>query len=196
MSFLAEILAHTSLFMVFLTAFYFGYVANAQVVSTINDIFSTLKPELSTIVLTLNSNSLQQIKNSIITSTSNAKDAVLSDDTSYSAKNKTLILTLGLTVGILCPLLLGIAIYLEWSSGGNLIEFLLSNCIVMAFIIISEFAIVGLFLTRFTQLDNEFIKAMLVDQISKPNWRDCNFVGSFLQKFIPQYGDKTMTRYT
>jgi hypothetical protein len=184
MSFTAEILAHTALFMAFLTAFYFGYVANAQVQSTVQEVFSFLKPELSTIVLTLNPNNIQQIKNSIITASSNAKDTPFYDDTQSSARNKKLILILGLIVGLLSPLLLGIAIYLEWSSGGNLTEFLLSNCIVMMFIIISEFAIVGMFLTRFTQLDPNFIKATLVDQL-QPGGANCNYTTPFLEKFIP-----------
>jgi len=185
MSFTAEILAHTALFMAFLTAFYFGYVANAQVQSTVQDIFSFLKPELSTIVLTLNPNNIQQIKNSIITASSNANDTTSDIDTRNSAKNKKLILILGLTVGLLSPLLLGIAIYLEWSSGGNLTEFLLTNCIVMMFIIISEFAIVGMFLVKFTQLEPNFIKATLVDQLQSSGHGSCNYIMPLLEKFIP-----------
>lgn len=67
-----------------------------------------------------------------------------------------------------------------------MVEFAISNLIVITFIAMSEFAIVGLFFSQFVELDSYFVKASLAKRMTyTSNYGDCFYVSNWLQGILP-----------
>jgi hypothetical protein len=152
MSFLADVLAHTSFFMAFLVGFYFLYVTKIQVNSLINDLFAMIKDQLTTADLIS-----PNLKSVIVESIESMSFDSDSKDIDNNAK---IVKITEITVGVLAPLLLGIAIWLQYSNGGSIFDLLLGNLIVICFIACAEFAIVGIFMGSFVEIDKDYVKAI------------------------------------
>jgi hypothetical protein len=188
MSFLADVLAHTSFFMAFLVGFYFLYVTKIQVNSLINDLFDIIKDQITTVDL------ISPNLNSVI---SDAIDAMSFDSDSEETdidNNNKIIKKTAITVGILAPLLLGIAIWLQYSNGGSIFDLLLGNLIVICFIACAEFAIVGIFMSSFVEIDKDFVKAIFRYWLNEdaPGRGDssdyiCNFQTTFEKNILPDF---------
>lgn len=96
--------------------------------------------------------------------------------------------TVAIICGVVAPFLVITGIFLEWYSGGNVLTFLISNLIVLGFIAASEFAIVGLFLRNFVEIDIDFIKAIFANSLANPGpWYTCKYSRNFLESLMPSW---------
>jgi len=170
MSFWTDVLAHTGLFIGFLPIFFFLYVSPNMIDSLVNDITSIIKPELTNYALLTSLNNTSILNNTVKTLNSNVQDIPAMDTfmSKYTRKNADILLYTAITCGVMSFLLLVLAVFLEYRNGGNITEFLLANIIVLCFIMISEFAIVGIFFRNFVVLDGDFIKATYVQMQLTP----------------------------
>jgi hypothetical protein len=186
MSFLADVLAHSSFFMAFLVGFYFLYVTKIQVNALVNDLFTIIKDPLTNVdLLTPN---LKSVISDAIGSISLDSDPKLQKTMS---KNPSIVKYTAITVGILAPLLLAIAIWLQYSSGGSIFDLLLGNLIVIFFIACAEFAIVGIFMGSFVEIDKDFVKSVLSLRLaSQESEMMCNFVYKFIVSTFPSFVSK------
>ena len=181
-SFWADVFAHAAFFMGFLPMFYFVYVVPVQGNALVNDFFALLKDELTDMTLALNPNVKREIEEGIQTAASTEeKDPALANMTE---DNPSVFKTTMLFLAIALPLLLITAVILQYRAGGSVTDLFLGNFIVIAFIAISEFAIVGIFVGNFVEIDKDFVKAQLLSGILLPNsdmsWgHNCNYVHQF-----------------
>lgn len=186
MSFYAEIMMHTALFMGFLPLFYFTFVAPIQVSSLVNDLFEIIQPTLTTGAVLSTPGQVTQLEKSI----SNDFEMGEQDPTIQAAgqsmlqKNHETVKTLTLIVAITAPVLFVLAILLEFYSGGSVFNLLISNLIVLFFIAISEYAIVGLFLKNFMEIDSDYMKAIYASQYVDPKSNRCENVKNFEKSLL------------
>jgi hypothetical protein len=183
-SFWADVLAHSAFFIGFLPIFYFTYVVPVQSNALANDFFGLVKDSLTSISLASNPIIKREIDESIqAVATKEESNPILSK---LTKDNPTIFKWTMVFVGLTVPILLGLATYLQYSSGGSVFDLFLSNFIVLAFIAISEFAIVGIFVSNFVEIDKDFVKGVLFNATFSSYTRtyDCNFVYEFaLSKF-------------
>lgn len=97
-------------------------------------------------------------------------------DQTIQSTNASILQTVSVVIGIVAPILFLSGIYLALISGVDMVEFAISNLIVMTFIAMSEFAIVGFFFSQFVEIDPYFVKASLGKQLSwsQPPWGSCS----------------------
>ena len=185
MSFYAEVMMHTALFMGFLPFFYFVFVAPIQLSSLVNDLFEIIQPTLTSMAVVSTPYDVNLLKNTISDDIKKGEqDPTIqkaSDD--MLAKNKKTSDQLTLIVSIVAPVLFVGALVVEFFSGGNIAHLLISNFIVLLFIAASEFMIVGLFLKNFIEIDSDYLKAIYAAQYVEPRWQRCQNVKDFIQSF-------------
>lgn len=192
MSFLAEILVHTSFFAAFLTVFYFLFVTYIQTQSLDSDLFNVFEPYIINSAIWSDPSKVHDVLGELDGVVSNIESS--SDfnkaNNNILENNKNISNQVALYVGIICPLLFIFGILIEYFSGGSVYDLLISNIIVIVFIAISEFFIVGIFLRNFIEIDNDFINAIPVANSTN---RSCNFVEDFIQQHIPSFISKFFT---
>jgi hypothetical protein len=185
MSFWGEICVHSAFFMAFLALFYFTFVTYIQSAGLVNDLFNIVESQLLITATFTTPAKVQALSNSINSSLEEAAQEIPPVD----SQNKKIAMYVGIVVGITSSLLLGLGIYLQYASGGSIYELLMSNLIVLVFIAVSEFAIVGLFLRNFVEIDQEFavgITSVQLDAAGGGGVPDtCNFVNEFLETIFP-----------
>ena len=189
-SFWADVFAHAAFFIGFLPMFYFTYVVPVQGNALVNDFFGLLKDELTDLSLTLSPNIKreidEEIENAVASEESNPVLASMTRGNAGVFKNTMIFL------GVTLPVLLITAIVLQYRAGGSLFDLFLGNLIVITFIAVSEFAIVGIFVGNFVEVDKDFVKAEVVHQ-TYTNYEqtvfngDCNFVYQFA---VSKFGSK------
>jgi hypothetical protein len=189
MSFLADILTHTAFFMILLPIFFFAYVSPVQLNQVVQNLFLILKPNLAGFAMTTSGNDTNTLLNIIHTISENSKDNPQVDaiNASYRSNNAHIIMIVSLVFGIGAPFLILIAIFIEKWSGGNLYNLFISNLIVIAFMTVSEFAIVGLFLKNFVTLDGQFLQALFITQSQQPDYCKCWYVRDFIDRTFPRW---------
>ena len=64
---------------------------------------------------------------------------------------------------------------------------MISNLIVLGFVTVSEFAIVGIFLRSFIVLDSDYFKGITVIQLEDMKWANCENVSHLLQDLLPSF---------
>jgi hypothetical protein len=192
MSFLAEILVHTSFFAAFLTGFYFLFVTYIQTQSLDSDLFNVFEPYIINSAIWSDPSKVHDVLGQLDGIVSNIESS--SDfnkaNNDILEKNKNISNKVTLYVGIICPLLFIFGVLIEYFSGGSVYDLLISNIIVIVFIAVSELFIVGVFLRNFIEIDNDFINAIPVANASN---RSCNFVEDFIQQHIPSFISKFFT---
>jgi len=192
MSFLAEILVHTSFFAAFLTGFYFLFVTYIQTQSLDSDLFNVFEPYIINSAIWSDPSKVHDVLGQLDGIVSNIESS--SDfnkaNNDILEKNKNISNKVALYVGIICPLLFIFGVLIEYFSGGSVYDLLISNIIVIVFIAVSELFIVGVFLRNFIEIDNDFINAIPVANASN---RSCNFVEDFIQQHIPSFISKFFT---
>jgi hypothetical protein len=171
--------------MAFLALFYFTFVTYIQSAGLVNDLFNIVESQLLITAAFTTPAKVQALSNSINSSLEEAAQEIPPVD----SQNKKIAMYVGIVVGITSSLLLGLGIYLQYASGGSIYELLMSNLIVLVFIAVSEFAIVGLFLRNFVEIDQEFavgITSVQLDAAGGGGVPDtCNFVNEFLETIFP-----------
>jgi hypothetical protein len=192
MSFLADVLAHTSFFMAFLVGFYFLFVTKIQVNSLINDLFAMIKDQLTSLDL-ISPNLKSVIADSIDAISFDSDSPSDSSGDSPTDRNAKIVKITGITVGVLAPLFLGIAIWLQYSSGGSIFDLLLGNLIVICFIACAEFAIVGIFMGSFVEIDKDYVKAIFRYWLNGHasgylnGTKVCDSTSTFLKAILPDF---------
>lgn len=184
MSFLAEVLAHSSFFMAFLVGFYFLFVTKIQINALVDDLFGMVKDSLTSGEL-LTPNLKSVISDAIKANSTDVSSSKISD----ALKNNGPILkSATITVSVLAPLFLIIAILLQYFSGKSVFDLIVGNLIVILFIACAEFAIVGIFMSNFVEIDKDFVKSMFAIRLSSTdNERPCNFVNNFEKDMLPEF---------
>jgi len=166
--FWVEVLVHTAFFLFFLPIFYFEYVAPLQSYSVISDLFDIVQPEFLDVALLNSINSTQNLTQSVNTAfdilKSNSDVTTFFDDTVEA--NSRIKLNTYLTCELVGFGFLSAGIGLAYYYGLNIADLLLTNTIVLLFIIVSEFFIVGAFFKNFRELDADFVKAGLAKAFS------------------------------
>jgi hypothetical protein len=192
MSFLAEILVHTSFFAAFLTGFYFLFVTYIQTQSLDSDLFNVFEPYIINSAIWSDPSKVHDVLGQLDGVVSNIESSSDFNEANNDIleKNKNISNKVALYVGIICPLLFIFGILIEYFSGGSIYDLLISNIIVIVFIAVSELFIVGVFLRNFIEIDNDFINAIPVANATN---RSCNFVEDFLQQHIPSFISKFFT---
>jgi hypothetical protein len=178
-----EVLVHTSFFLFFLPVFYFEYVAPLQSYSVVSDIFDIVQPEFLDITLLNSLNSSQNLNSAVNTA---ADYFSFEDDDILTNRNKTIKLNAYLVCelvgfGFLCT-----GIGLAYYYGLNITELLVSNLIVLSFIVVSEFFIVGAFFKNFQEIDADFVKASFVGGMSNTSF-GCPSISNYLKSIVPQW---------
>jgi len=193
MSFLAEILVHTSFFGAFLTGFYFLFVTYIQTQSLDSDLFNVFEPYIINSAIWSDPSKVHDVLGQLDGIVSNIESSSDFNEANNNIieKNKKISNQVALYVGIICPLLFIFGVLIEYFSGGSVYDLLISNIIVIVFIAVSELFIVGVFLRNFIEIDNDFINAIPI--ASSTNNRSCNFVEDFLQQHIPSFISKFFT---
>ena len=191
-SFWADVLAHSAFFIGFLPIFYFTYVVPVQGNALTNDFFELIKDQLTDISLNTSPNVKAEIEQGIQTAETQLESNTRLER--LTQKNPTVVKWTSVFVGLVVPTLLGVAVYLEYRAGGSIWDLFLGNFIVLAFIAISEFAIIGLFVSNFVEVDKDFVKATLFKGLyspAEPYYDECNFVGEFVaDKFGKSIADR------
>ena len=196
-SFWADVFAHAAFFIGFLPMFYFAYVVPVQGNALVNDFFALLKDELTDMQLTLNPNVEHEIEQGVETiakqeETSKTLGVITEDNP------KVFKLTM-LVVAIVVPVFLITACVLQYRAGGSIWDLFLGNLIVISFIAISEFAIIGVFVGNFVEVDKDFAKAILLYQTmttSASSYQECTFVYEFaVSKFGSYLADMFLDRH-
>lgn len=188
MSFLADVLAHSALFMAFLPVFFFFYVGPVQTDSLVNDAFNIISPLIGDVAKIVNPLFGYNVTDDLIEGGSNLLTYELQDETqSLQQGNQTVLMYLGIVVGILAPTMFISACILEYNHGGNVPLFIVSNLIVLTFIAAAEFAIVGIFLSQFIEIDSTVVKQILTAELEAPNYHQCLFVREFMKKTFGFY---------
>jgi hypothetical protein len=193
MSFLAEILVHTSFFGAFLTGFYFLFVKYIQSQSLISDLFNNYEQYITNSAIWSDPSKVQDVLGQLdgvvsnIESSSDFNEA----NASITAKNDYILSRVTISVGIICPFLFITGILIEYYSGGSVYDLLISNIIVIVFIAASEFFLVGIFLRNFIEIDSDFINAIPV--ASHSDRYLCTFVDDFKQQVLPPFISKFFT---
>jgi hypothetical protein len=185
-SFWADVLAHSAFFIGFLPIFYFTYVAPVQSNALTNDIFDLLKDQLTDLSLALNPN----VKAELDAQLQKAEPQLEANPglSALTANNPTILKWTLVVVCLVVPIFLGLAGYLEYQSGGSIYDLFLGNFIVLAFIAVSEFAIVGLFVSNFIEIDKDFVKATIFKRsFSESDPYSCRFVYKFA---VDKFGQK------
>lgn len=166
--------------------FFFYYVAPTQSGSLSNDFFNMLTPYLGDISLNMNPNTQYQPFAQDVDQLEQTAVNALSPFTQWvTPRNNKIKTIVAIVAGILSPLLIIGGCIIEVYSGGNLLQFLISNLIVLGFIVASEFAIVGIFLKNFVEIDPEFIKAIFAKKMS--SYGGCWYTNSFLRSILPAW---------
>jgi hypothetical protein len=188
MSFLAEVMVHTGLFLGFLPLFFFLFVAPIQSNSLTNDFFNMLTPLLDGLSLDAkNPNVDYKNFSDDVQELENVAEGGLSSFTNELITTNTKIKKIvTIVVGVLSPLLIIAGCIIEVYSGGNLTEFLIANLIVLVFIALSEFAIVGLFLRSFVEIDSGFVRAIFSKKMADP-YGGCWYTNSFIRSILPAW---------
>jgi hypothetical protein len=201
--FWVEVLVHTAFFLFFLPIFYFEYVAPLQSYSVISDLFDIVQPELLDVALI---NSINSTRN-ITTAVNTAFDIIKSDDDVLLFFDNTLELNrqIKLNTYITCEFLgffcLSIGIIITFYYGKSITDLLLTNLIVLIFIIISEFFIVGAFFKNFRELDADFMKAVIAKawsnkgKIYPHGVSQCDYTDDFFIGMLPTWMSKLIYGY-
>jgi len=187
MSFLTDVLAHTGFFMAFLPIFFFFYVSPVQLSSLKKDVFNIFKPDTATAAMVVNPNlgfKFPDLVSSVATSMEN-NQGIQTFAANTAASNKKIVTIAVSVFASVAAVLIITAFSLQFSWGESMLELLVSNLIVLAFIVVSEFAIVGVFLSNFIEIDDGFVKGAVGNAV---NDGYCgNYVGQFLQSILPSF---------
>jgi hypothetical protein len=184
-----EIIAHTSLFLIFLPIFYFYYVVPLQSYTMVDDLFQIIQPELVDLTLLSTLNDTRNLNKVIelLNSKTQENEELSQEIGSIQSKNahifqitNAIFYTLGC---VLFATAIGLSIYYDKS----LIEMILSSIIVLSFIMISEFAIVGLFFKNFKQLNANFVKATVAQNLVNTVewWESCDYTYDYFSTWVP-----------
>ena len=187
MSFLTDVLAHTGFFMAFLPLFFFFYVSPVQLASLKNDVFNIFKPDTATAAMVVNPN-LQFKFPDLVSSVASAmenNEGIKTFAADTAASNKKIVTIAVSVFASVAAVLIITAFSLQYVWGYSVMELLVSNLIVLGFIVVSEFAIVGVFLSNFIEIDDGFVKGAVGNAI---NDGYCgNYVSQFLQSILPTF---------
>jgi hypothetical protein len=186
-SFWADILMHSAFFIGFLPMFYFTYVCPVQSNSLANDFFGLLKDTLAPAQKIANPNVKREIDEAVEKSANLLEESGALD--SLNSGNPGVFRNTMIVLGVALPVLIGTSIMLQTMADGSLWDLFIGNVIVLAFIAISEFAIVGIFIANFVEIDRDFAKSILIKQTlsnADTAFNDCRFTHEFaFQAFGP-----------
>lgn len=189
-SILSDILFHSALVLGALLIVYFFYVINVQNEAVVDNIFNILQPNLDSLSLYIQSedqyntfaNSLQSIESYISQNIPSFMSKLVSQN--QSEINRNVLIAAYVLAGLGIPILIGGALFLEYKSGGNVYDSIITNTIVFLFILASEFTIVSVFFKNFTLIDGEFIMASIV---ASDGSNRCNYVYNYLHGMLPMF---------
>lgn len=188
MSFLSDVLIHTSLFLAFLTLFFFTFVTFIQTQSLINDMFEMFKQILQVKIAFSTPDQLTTFLNQIDESISKLQSTVDNKDVDNNAK---ITLYASIIISVLCAILFSAGIFVHWINNENFYELFISNIIVLLFIAASELFIVGVFLYNFIEIDSDFLVSIVPytneTGPSNPNGDPCEFVQTYLRSILPSF---------
>ena len=179
-SFWADILMHSAFFLGFLPMFYFTYVCPVQSNSLANDFFGLLKDELTPVQKTANPNVKREVDEAVEKSANLLEESGIMN--SLNSGNPGVFRNTMIVLGVVLPVLIVTSIILQIMSGGSLWDLFIGNVIVLIFIAISEFAIVGIFIANFVEIDKDFAKSILIKQTLSPEnsaLNACTFTRQF-----------------
>lgn len=189
MSFFTEVLAHTSLFMFFLPAFFFFYVSPVQLSSLKSDLFDVIKSNVEDASLNSNSDSQSNFTMSLSSFSESASknQQLIQFANSLESTNKNItIITISVFYSVATILLIA-SIIIHTRNGEHLSELMLSNLIVIIFIIISEFIIVSVFFSHFVEVSRTFLKGAIGSSINNKHCGGTGFVNGFLRSILPGF---------
>jgi hypothetical protein len=181
MAFVADVLMHGGIFAIFLISFFYTFVVFIQKVAMNRDIRNIMDDYLEDIFLVSNDLQRKGQITAIDAFIKNAGTEASKEQSSLDSTNKEIVkksILLGILPAVAAII---IAILITYFSGESLTEFILQNLITLAFIMISEFIIVALFLNSFAILDSSFIKATFITQSHETNIKECEYVREWLK---------------
>ena len=207
MEFWIDILMHTSFFLLFLPTFYFYYVAPLQSYSIIDDLFEIIQPDLVNFSLMTSLNDTKTLNKVIelIAGLSTNNSGIDDATRDITNSNKTIYNLTNIICYTIGGFLFCLGIVLAYLNNSDIFSLLLSNVIVLSFIIVSEFAIVGLFFKNFKEINGNFIKATISQFLllpytpsSSPNDsyyydRRCDYTSRFMGGILPEWFLKFFT---
>jgi hypothetical protein len=187
-SFWGDVCAHSGLFLIFLVTFYFTFVVYVQSNALADDTFRLLKDGLTSVVLATDADTRSAIVQALQQFEGTADPTRWLPDwvlpTNATVKQVAMATCYGLG-----SVLLVLGLGLEWTHGGSVWDMLLGNMIVLAFLAGSEFAIVGLFVASFVEVNKDTITAILYKQGTQQigNTLNCRFVEQFAYARFPKW---------
>ena len=172
MTFYIDLLMHTGLFVITIPIFYFEFVTRIVTYSLIDNFTSIAEQRIvqSNLNKILKKEQVQPIVD-YANIQLNSKIKEINDN--FSDKNdKIYNLAYSICGGIsaICIFLAGI---LSFIYEVNFLTILLENLIVLAFILLSEFLLVTVFLNKLEIIDGDFLHATLLSSMISPSLWDC-----------------------
>ena len=191
MDFWIDILVHTSFFLFFLPIFYFYFVAPLQSYSVVDDLVEIIKPELVSYALIKSLNDPQNLNKifNMVSEMSSQNSDINDLINSLDEDNSQIFYLTNYIVYGIGGLFLLIGLIMAFLNNSSIFDIIISNLIILSFIIISEFAIVGLFFKNFKEVNGNFIKATIIQAITDRNayvtYPQCDYSGKFLRSLLP-----------
>ena len=164
-----DVCLHTAFFLAFLPVFYFEFVAPMQSYTVVDDIFEIVQPEFLNIALLTSLTNPQNLTKAVdlfnIELAENEQLGSGIDSLMANNAQTKLRAYLGceITAGLLFVLGISMAVWYEQ----NVFDLVMTNLIVLGFIAVSEFTIVGLFFKNFKEVDADFVKATLAQAFAE-----------------------------
>lgn len=183
-SFWGEVCVHSGFFMLFLLLFYFTYVLFIQNQAFVNDLWGLIQEPIETLKL-FDPSGVAQLGQKL----KQIDASAMMGGSGWESQNNAIRTNVMIIMPSIAAVLIILGFFLQYHAGGSLFEMLLSNLIVLGFIAVTEFGIVGLFLSNFVEIDKEFVKAMLLYNVTTENafGGQCDFVGQFLNSVLPSF---------
>jgi hypothetical protein len=189
-----DVCLHTAFFLAFLPVFYFEFVAPMQSYTVIDDIFEIVQPEFLNIALLTSLSSPQSLTKAVkLFNTELAENEQLGNIDSLMANNAQTKLRAYLGCEITAGLLFIIGISIAFWYEQSVFDLVMTNLIVLVFIAVSEFTIVGLFFKNFKEVDADFVKATLAQAFAESgptvvsSEMKCNYTDRLVGSIFPSW---------
>lgn len=196
-----DVCLHTAFFLAFLPVFYFEFVAPMQSYTVIDDIFEIVQPEFLNIALLTSLSSPQNLTKAVkLFNVELAENEQLGNIDSLMANNAQTKLRAYLGCEITAGLLFIIGISIAFWYGQSVFDLVMTNLIVLGFIAVSEFTIVGLFFKNFKEVDADFVKATLAQAFAESgptvvsSEMKCNYTDRLVGSIFPSWLLKLFTK--
>ena len=197
-----DVCLHTAFFLAFLPVFYFEFVAPMQSYTVIDDIFGIIQPEFLNIALLTSLTNPQNLTKAVdLFNIELAENEQLGSDLdTLMSKNAQTKLRSYFWCEFTAVVLFIVGISMALWYNQNVFDLVLTNLIVLGFIAVSEFTIVGLFFKNFKEVDSDFVKATLAQAFAEsgptvvPSEMKCNYTDRLVGSIFPQWLLKLFTK--